>query len=119
LRRVMTNTELLDIIRFLKTTARKNNAEIWETAAEHLSRPRRARAILNLNHVARLTNADSLVLIPGKLLGSGEIKHAVKIGAFQYSTSARAKVERAGGECMALKDFVARYPKGSNVRLVK
>jgi len=119
LRRVMTNTELLDSIRFLKTSARENNAKIWKVAAEQLSRPKRARVVLNLNHVARSTKADSLVFVAGKLLGSGVIKHPVTIGAFEYSASARTKVERAGGQCMALKDFVTRYPKGSNVRLVK
>ena len=119
MRRVMTNTELLDSIRFLKISARKNNAKIWKVAAEQLSRPKRARAVLNLNHLARSTKADSLVFVAGKLLGSGAIKHPVTIGAFEYSASARTKVEQAGGQCMALKDFVTRFPKGSNVRLVK
>jgi len=119
LRRVKTNTELLDSIRFLKTSARENNAEIWKVAAEQLSRPRRARAVLDLNHIDRSTKADSLVFVPGKLLGSGLIRHPVTIGAFEYSASARMKVEQVGGLCMALKDFVARYPKGSNVRLMK
>jgi large subunit ribosomal protein L18e len=119
LRRIMTNTELLECIRFLKTSARENNAKIWKVAAEQLSSPSRTRAVLNLNHVARATKADSLVFVPGKLLGSGVIKHPVTIGAFEYSASARTKVERAGGQCMALQDFVARYPKGSNVRLMK
>ena len=119
MRRVMTNTELLDSIRFLKTSARENNAEIWRVAAEQLSGPRRARTVLDLSHVARSTKADSLVFVAGKLLGSGVIRHPVIIGAFEYSASARMKVEQVGGLCMALKDFVARYPKGSNVRLMK
>jgi len=59
------------------------------------------------------------VFVPGKLLGSGAINHRVVIGAFEYSMTAREKVERAGGQCMALEDFVARYPKGSNVTVMR
>jgi len=119
LRRTIRNTELSDVIRFLKIKGRENKARIWSVAADQLSRPRRARAVLNLNHVSRSTKADSLVFVPGKLLGSGVINHRVVIGAFEYSTAAREKIERAGGQCMALKDFVTRYPKGSNVTIMR
>lgn len=117
--RDITNTELLDAIRFLKVNARKNKAKIWSVAAEQLSRPRRTRAVLNLNQLARSTKADSLVFVPGKLLGSGAIAHRVVICAFEYSQSARAKIERSGGQCLSLNDFVSRYPKGSNVTIMK
>jgi len=116
---MISSTELSDMIRFLKIKGRENKARIWSIAADQLSRPRRARTVLNVNHVSRSTEPDSLVLVPGKLLGSGAINHRVVIGAFEYSEAAREKVERAGGECMALKDFVTRYPKGSNVTMMR
>jgi len=119
LRRMISSTELSDMIRFLKVKERENKAKIWAVAADQLSRPRRARAVLNVTHVSRSTKPDSLVLIPGKLLGSGAINHRVVIGAFEYSAAAREKVERAGGQCMALKDFVTHYPKGSNVTIMR
>jgi len=107
------------MIRFLKVKGRENKARIWAVAADQLSRPRRARATLNVTHVSRSTKPDSLVLIPGKLLGAGVINHRVVIGAFEYSAAAREKIEQAGGQCMALKDFVSRYPKGSNVTIMR
>ena len=119
MRRVITNTELLEDIRFLKIYARKNEARIWAFAAEQLSRPGKTRAVLNLNHVSRSTKTDSVVFVPGKLLGAGKINHPIVIGAFEYSQSARTKVERAGGQCMSLRDFVTRYPNGSNVTIMR
>ena len=119
MRRMISNTELSDTIRFLKIKGRENKAKIWSVAADQLSRPGRAKAVLNVNHVSRSTKPDSLVLVPGKLLGSGIINHRVIIGAFDYSLAAREKVERAGGQCLALKDFVTRYPKGSNVTIMR
>lgn len=119
MRRVITNPELIETIRFLKVTSRENKAKIWEVTAEHLARPRRARAVLDLSHISRASAADSLVVVPGKVLGSGLIKHPVVVGALEFSQGAKQKIERAGGKCVAIRDFVARYPKGSKVQILR
>jgi len=119
MRRAITNTELLDTIRFLKVQARENKAKIWAVTAECLSGPRRNRAVLDLNHISRASRRNSLVLVPGKVLSAGYIKHPVTVAAFQFSQAARAKIELAGGKCVAIKDFVSQNPKGSNVLILR
>jgi large subunit ribosomal protein L18e len=119
MRRAITNTELLDTIRFLKVQARENKAKIWAVTAECLSGPRRNRAVLDLNHISRASKSNALVLVPGKVLSAGYIKHPVTVGAFQFSKAAKAKIEQAGGKCVAIKDFVSRNPKGSNVLILR
>jgi large subunit ribosomal protein L18e len=116
---MITNPELLETIRFLKVKARENKAKIWAVAADQLSRPRNARAALDLNHIARASKPDALVLVPGKVLASGYIKHAVTVGAFQFSHLAKSKIEQAGGKCVGIRDFVDKYPKGSNVQILR
>jgi large subunit ribosomal protein L18e len=118
MRRIITNPELLETIRFLKVKARENKAKIWAVTAESLSGPRR-KAVLNLNHISRASKHDALVLVPGKVLAAGYIKHPVIVGAFQFSQAAKAKIERAGGKCIPIKDFVSMYPKGSNVLVLR
>lgn len=119
MRRAITNPQLLETVRFLKVMARQNKSKIWETAAEQLSRPRKSRAALNLNHIARASGKDSIVLVPGKVLGSGLIKHPVTVGAFQFSEGAKKKIERAGGQCVEIKELVSKNPNGSNVLLLR
>ncbi len=119
MRRVITNPELVETIRFLKVKARENKAKIWTVTAECLSGPRGRRAVLNLNHISRASKRDSLVVVPGKVLAAGYIKHPVTIGAFQFSQAAKTKIEQAGGKCIAIKDFVGKYPKGSNVLILR
>jgi len=119
LKRKITSPELLDTIRFLKVQARQNEAHIWDVVAEYLSRPHRARSTLNLNHISRVVTADSLVLVPGKVLAGGAMKQPVIVGAFQFSKVARAKIERAGGKCIDIKEFVRNYPRGSKVRILR
>jgi len=119
MRRTITNSELIDTVRFLKVKARENKARIWSVTAEQLSRPRGHRAVLDLNHISRVSKPDAVVLVPGKVLASGYLKHPVTVGAFQFSHDARSKIERAGGKCIGIKDFVVKYPKGSNVQILR
>jgi large subunit ribosomal protein L18e len=119
MRRVITNSELNETVRFLKVKARENKAKIWAVTAEQLSRPRSRRAVLNLNHISRASKPDAIVLVPGKVLASGYIKHPVTVGAFQFSHDAKSKIEQAGGRCIGIRDFVAKYPKGSNVQILR
>ena len=119
MRRVITNPELQEAIRFLKVKAKENKAKIWEAGAEHLSGPRRVRATINLSRLSRFSKTDTAILVPGKVLGTGIIKHAVVVGAFQFSQSAKTKIERAGGKCLTIKDFVAHHPKGSKVQIMR
>jgi len=119
MRRIITNSELNDTVIFLKVKARENKAKIWSVTAEQLSRPRGGRAVLDLNHISRASKPDAIVLVPGKVLASGYLKHPVTVGAFQFSHGARSKIERAGGKCIAIKEFVTKYPKGSNVQILR
>ena len=119
MRRVITNTELNETVSFLKVKARENKAKIWSVMAEQLSRSRGNRAVLDLNHISRVSRPDAVVLVPGKVLASGYLKHPVTVGAFQFSHEARLKIEKAGGKCVGIKDFVAKYPKGSNVHILR
>ena len=119
MQRVKTNTELQDTIRFLKVKARENKSRIWTVAAEYLSKPRRRKTTLDLNHISRSSTADSAILVPGKVLGAGLIKHPVTVGALQFSQGAKVKIERAGGKCVSIQDLVSKYPKGSKVLILR
>jgi len=119
MRRMITNPELLETVRFLKVKAREDKSRIWKVAAEQLSNPRGRRAVLDLNHISRASSADSVVLDPGNVLGDGVLQHPVVIGAFHFSATAKAKIEEAGGKCITIADLVSKYPKGSKVQILR
>ena len=119
MRRTITNPELLETVRFLKVKARQDKSKIWETVAEQLLRPRGGRAVLNLNHISRASAANSVVLVPGKVLGDGLLKHPVVVGAFHFSQTAKTKIEEAGGKCVTIENLVNTHPKGSKVQILR
>ena len=74
-----TNPELIKLISLLKKESREKQAGIWLDIAEYLSKTRSQRVSVNLSTVNRNTKRSDVVVIPGKLLGSGSIDHAITV----------------------------------------
>lgn len=112
------NPLLLALIDDLKTAAREHEAPIWRDIALRLSRPRRVWAEVNLSRLERHAADGDVVVIPGKLLGTGRLTKALRISAFQSSEAARTRVEAVGGQLLDLRQLVTENPRGSGVRIM-
>ncbi|HDD72605.1 MAG TPA: 50S ribosomal protein L18e, partial [Candidatus Aenigmarchaeota archaeon] len=51
-----------------------------------------------------------VIVVPGVVLGSGEITKPVSVAALRFSKSAEEKIKKAGGKCMSLEEFSELYP---------
>ena len=119
MRREITNPQLNEAIAALKRKGRQNKARIWLRMAEFLGKPKRARVAINVSRIARNTKKGDIVAVPGKVLAAGSIGHAVHIGAFNFSETARTKIQNAGGSCTTLSKLADDHPKGSNVKILR
>lgn len=113
-----TNPELIELIRFLRRQGRENKAEIWRDIAERLAKSRRKRIGVNLSRLNRHTQKKEIVVVPGKVLGAGEINHPITVAAFTFSEKAENKIKTAKGKCVSIFDLVKKNPKGSNVKII-
>ncbi len=113
-----TNPELIKLIRFLRKQSRENKANIWREIAERLAKPRRKRIAVNLSRLNRHTQKNEMVVVPGKVLGAGEINHPVIVAAFAFSEKAKEKIKAAKGKCLSFIDLIKKNPKGSNVKII-
>lgn len=112
------NPVLNDVIYTLRQAYKKSNSHIWLAAIEYLSKPRSRRPVVNVGKISRLTKEDDLVLVPGKILGSGIISHRITVGAYSFSEKAFWKIQKAGGKAMLLKEFIEKFPEGKGVILI-
>jgi large subunit ribosomal protein L18e len=115
----ITNPELNETIAALKRKGRQNKARIWLRVAEFLGKPKRSRVAINVSRIARNTKKGEAVAVPGKVLAAGSISHAVRIGAFRFSQTAKSKIEKAGGSCVSLNKLADEHPKGSKVKILR
>ncbi|MFX0013634.1 MAG: 50S ribosomal protein L18e [Promethearchaeota archaeon] len=109
----------ITLIRLLKGVAAANNAKIWSLLASELSRAKRRRVTVNLSHLNRISSPGDVLLIPGKVLGTGLLNHQLDIAAESFSEAAREKITSVGGHCLTIEDLVKKNPNGSKIRIIK
>lgn len=102
----------------LRSAYKKSEAPIWLAVAEKLERPRSRRVEVNLDRISRHTQKGSVVIVPGKVLGSGNIGHEITLCAFSLSEGAAKKVTSAGGRVMGIREFVEQFPDGRGVSII-
>jgi large subunit ribosomal protein L18e len=93
--------------------ARKQETPFWQRVADDLEKSSRRRIAVNLSRIARASKEGETVVIPGKVLGSGELAHKVRVVAFSFSSSAQKKLKEAKCESMSIEEFLKKDPKGS------
>ena len=78
---------------------------------KRVGKSRSRRAEVNVGKIDKLTKKGESVVVPGKVLGTGAIGHAVTVAAMRFSATAKRKIEAAGGKTMeiaTLEDKKAR-----------
>jgi len=113
-----TNPELIELIRFLRKQSRENKVNIWRDVAERLAKPNRRRVAVNLSRLNRYTQKNEAVVVPGKVLGTGQINHPITVTAFAFSEKARQKIKTKRGKCISFLDLIKKNPKGSHVKII-
>ena len=88
---------------------------VWRSLARSLSSARKRRAEVNIAKIAKFAKPGAAVVVPGKVLGSGLLSHALSVGAWSFSDTARKKITDAGGKALTLADFVQEFPEGKGV----
>ncbi len=108
-----TNQGIQELIKDLKKVSAENKVGIWKRVAEDLEKPTRERREVNTYKIERYANDGETIVVPGKVLGSGEVKKKVKVAAMSFSQSAKKKVVT-----MSIRDLMKENPKGKNVRIL-
>ena len=67
------NSDLVKTVTELKKAARENDAPLWKSIALKLESPSRNWPSVNISKLEFNVDKNSKVLVPGKLLGAGNI----------------------------------------------
>jgi large subunit ribosomal protein L18e len=91
---------------------------IWKRIAKDLEKPTRQRRIVNLYKINKNTKDSEAVIVPGKVLGTGELDHKVLVVAWDFSDGAKEKITKAKGACMTIPEMLEKNPKGKDLRIM-
>ncbi|KKN20920.1 hypothetical protein LCGC14_0930740 [marine sediment metagenome] len=95
----------------------KTRINIWKKISKKLSGPRRNRIKANLYRINKKTKKDDVIVVPGKILGLGELDHRLTIACLEYSKSVKKKIESSGSKIISIEDLLEQNPKGSGVKV--
>ena len=113
-----TNAALIALIGDLKAQSRSTGSALWRDVALRLETSRSNWAEPNLSRLSRYAANEGMVLVPGKLLGSGEVAGKPNVAAYSISSGARSKIEDAGGRVITIRELMNENPEGSGVRIL-
>ena len=113
------NITLVHLIEHLKVSSKENDVQIWRDIARRLEKSNKNWAEVNVGKIARFAGKNETVVVPGKLLGTGDIQIPVTVAAFKASRAAQAKIAKAGGRAITIAKLLEENPKGSNVRIMR
>jgi len=111
------NKTMQGMIEKLFVKAEKEKSAFWKRIAKELNKPARRMRRVNLSKLSRVTKPNEWVIIPGKLLGTGELTHKLNVIALSFSKAAEEKV-RAKGTLITLAEFLEKSTKPKGVRII-
>ncbi len=110
------NELLRETLNLLRSKARER--PLWGRVAELMSRPARRRPVANISKINRYSEDGDIVIVPGKVLGTGYMKKKVTVVAFSFSKQAAEKISRAGGRVLTLREAVDQLEDFSKVKII-
>lgn len=113
-----TNEHLAQLIQELRKHAAVSKAGLWSRLADDLCKSTRMRRAVNVSSINRFTAANEIVVVPGKVLGSGAVDHTVTVAAFAFSNGAKARINEAKGKTLTIHELLKQHPQGKNIRII-
>jgi len=91
----------------------------WLKIAHLISVPRRKQAAVNLKDIEKETKEGDTILVPGKVLGQGEISKKIRIAALYFSESAMKKLKEKKCEQVSIKEEIKVNPKAQGIKVMR
>ena len=113
-----TNPILQNLIHELKKRSNEQSINLWKRVANDLEKPTRQRRVVNLSSISRYTKENEIIVVPGKVLGAGNLSHKLIISAFQFSNGAKEKIEKVGAKIIPLLELSKENPTGKGIRII-
>ncbi len=108
---------LKEMIEKLEEIGREEKVPLWRALAEKLNRPKRIGYEVNLFKLEKHAKGKETIVVPGSVLGTGNITKPVTVAALRFSKSAEEKIGKAGGKCMDIEKFIEEK-KTKGVRIM-
>ena len=117
MKKINKNKQLMELLQLLKKTAIENNAAVWKRVASDLEKPMRKRRVVNIYKIEKYAKDNGVVVVPGKVLGTGDLNKKVTVAAYNFSDEAYKKIKEKGNP-ISIKELLEKNPQGKKIKLM-
>lgn len=109
------NSEILSLFKLFSIVASRSTHEEYRKIAMHLKKPRTQRAVVTLKQLVKDTAEcpGKVAVVVTKIVGDDSvvvIPHPINVACLEISQSAKAKIEKYGGQVFKLDELFRVAP---------
>ena len=109
--------ELKKLVSELKKLSIDKKVSLWKRIAEDLERPSRNSRAVNVYKLSKYAKENEIIVVPGKVLGTGDLDRKLNVAAYSYSEEAFRKISEKGS-AITIEELMKKNPDGKNVRII-
>jgi|SRR3989344_1747163 len=113
-----TNPQKAELIKELKHKALIDKSALWKRIALDLEKPTRQCREVNLSRISRNTKPNETIIVPGKVLATGDLGHSLTIAAWSFSKQALQKIAKAKATAASIREIMKDSPKNKKIRII-
>lgn len=100
------NPRVLGLVNDLYAKSEGSKTGIWHNLATRLGKSARSWASINVGRLNRVTKKGETIVVPGKVLGAGNLDHPLTLYSFNCSERACDIIKKAGGTCKPVEELL-------------
>jgi large subunit ribosomal protein L18e len=113
-----TNQPVIKLIEDLKAKASQEKISLFRRLAIDLEKSSSNQRVVNLSRLSRYTKEGDFVVVPGKVLGGGDLSHKLTVAALKFSGSSEKKIKDLDGKCMSMTDLMKEGIQGKKIKII-
>merc|ERR1711981_311975 len=111
------------LVKLYAFLARRTNSPFNQVVLRRLKMSKINRPPMSLSRIVAnpAANSNKTVVVIGKITDDTRLLEVPKlsVAALRFTATARARIEKAGGECLTIDELAQRAPTGANTLLLR
>ncbi len=102
----------------LVETIIKGKKNQWIKVIDLISNPVKKRINLNLEDIDSQSKEGEKIVVPGKVLGNGEIRKKIEIIALDFSKTAEEKLKKEKINYSIISEHIEKNPEAKDIKIL-
>jgi len=73
--------------------------------------------VVNIYKLSKCAEENETIIVPGKVLGTGDLEGSFTVAAYRFSNEAEKKISEKG-KAISIEELMKKNPTAKNVRIL-